>query len=66
MLEDDIKNAFSSPKELENRFRDFPYLIRETIAYYENYKRGIMDTMKKYPQIVPPKAKKILAKYHKS
>lgn len=66
MLEDDIKNAFSSPEQLREKFRNFDVgdTLDGVVSYYGNYKRGILDTMTNYPQIVPPKVKKILAKYH--
>lgn len=65
MLEDDIKNAFSSPEELREKYKGFPRAVDDLITYYENYRLGILDKMANYPQIVPPKVKKILAKYHK-
>ena len=64
MLEADINNAFAPPEELRFVYKKFPNnLINEVIKYYNNYKRGILDTMAKYPSIVPPKVKKILARY---
>lgn len=65
MLEDDIANAFSSPEELKEKYKGFPRAVDDLITYYENYRLGILDKMANYPQIVPPKVKKILAKYHK-
>lgn len=62
-LENDIKNAFSSEDELREVYKYFPQSVDEMVEYYKNYKRGILDTMKKYPENVPPKVKKILAKY---
>ena len=62
-LENDIKNAFSSEDELREVYKYFPHSIDEVIEYYRNYKRGILDTMENWPKIVPPKVKKILAKY---
>lgn len=64
MLESEINNAFTPPEELKAAYKKLPdNLINEVIEYYGNYKRGILDTIKKYPSIVPPKVKKILAKY---
>lgn len=62
MLEADIKNAFASPEELKETFKKFPD-TEEVVAYYNNYRLGILDKMKNYPSIVPPKVKKILARY---
>ena len=61
-LENDIKNAFSSEDELREVYKKFPDVER-VVEYYRNYKLGILDKMAKYPSIVPPKVKKILAKY---
>jgi hypothetical protein len=62
MLEADIKNAFASPEYLREVYKKFPD-VESVIEYYRNYKRGILDTMRNWPKIVPPKVKKILAKY---
>lgn len=62
LLEADIKNAFASPEELKETYKNVPD-ADEVIAYYDNYRLGILDKMKNYPSIVPPKVKKILAKY---
>lgn len=64
MLEADIENAFASEEYLREVYEKFPAeTIDATIEYYRNYKLGILDKMAKYPSIVPPKVKKILAKY---
>lgn len=62
MLEADIKNAFASDEYIREVYKKFPD-VESVIEYYRNYKRGILDKMKNYPSIVPPKVKKIFAKY---
>lgn len=62
----DIKLAFSTSEKIKSVFTAFPNETADKmVAYYGNYKRGILDTMEKYPMNVPEKLKKLVARLNK-
>lgn len=57
----EITLAFASEKQIRESYAKFDKeSIDLTVAYYGNYKRGILDTMEKYPMNVPDKLKKLV------
>jgi len=64
MAKSDLINAFSTTEEIHEKFKHF-FRTDKTIAYYENYKRGVLDRMAKHPELVPEKWKKLVARLNK-